>query len=104
MLSELIDDEPHAGHPTKVHADENRLRVEKLILSNHATVTELEAATGLERCPIHQFIHKLVFWKICARRVPKLLMEDHLTKKKKRPLCFSSSCFITVIHQLFGEL
>ncbi len=57
---ESIDDIPCTRHP--IHTNENRHRVEKLILSDRlVTVTELEAATGLARCQIYQFIYELVF-------------------------------------------
>ncbi len=43
-------------------ADKNRYRVEKLILSEcQVSVNEVEAATRLARCQIHQFIRKLGF-------------------------------------------
>ncbi len=65
--------------PTEVHIDENKHRVEELILQDRqVTVTELETAIGLARYQIHQLIHELGFQKICARWVPKMLTEDHL--------------------------
>ncbi|XKL69463.1 hypothetical protein PGB90_007232 [Kerria lacca] len=50
----------------------------------------MEAATGLARCQIHQFIHELEFRKIYARWVPKMLTEEHLMKRMASALEFLS--------------
>ncbi len=58
----------HAGCPIEVHTDKNRYRVEKFILRDYwVIVTELEAATELVRCQIHQSIQAHSFRKICGR-------------------------------------
>ncbi len=70
------------GCSIEVYTDKNRNRIEKLISSDHRiTVTKLEAVTGLASCQIYQFIHKLGSGKVSARWVPKIFIEDHLTKE-----------------------
>ncbi len=60
-----------------IHTDENGHLVEKLILSYHLiTVTELEAATGLAKFQIRQFIRKLGF----PKDLTKMLTEDNLMR------------------------
>ncbi|XKL64836.1 hypothetical protein PGB90_004922 [Kerria lacca] len=59
---ESIEIEHRAGRSIEMHTEENRRLVEKVILSDRrVTISEVEAATGLARCQIHQFIHELGF-------------------------------------------
>jgi transposase len=81
-----LKDMPRSGRPCTAVTEENKKRVNQLILQNRSITTrELHAAVGIGFNALHTILKKLGFRKLCARWVPCMFTGDH--KEQRLQAC-----------------
>jgi predicted transcriptional regulator len=72
----------HRGRPRTSHTDEYCVIVEGLIREDRRVkVLEIAEVSGIEKSTVHEIISDLNFRKVSACWVPKMLTEEHKSKR-----------------------
>ncbi|GFO19279.1 histone-lysine N-methyltransferase SETMAR [Plakobranchus ocellatus] len=74
-----LGDEPKSGGPKTSTNEENTTRVDELIrCDRRMKIREIALKLEIPKSTVHEIFHDtLGYQKVCARLVPKMLMEDH---------------------------
>ena len=87
---ENVHDDPRSGRPSVVNEDLVRAVEEKIRENRRFTITSLSLHfPQISRSLLHEIVSdKLKFWKLCARWMPNMLMEEHKLKQQASALDF----------------
>jgi hypothetical protein len=78
----LNDDPPkHRGRPRASHTDENCVIAGLIREDRRVKVREIAEVTGIAKSTAHEIISDLNFHKVSTRWVPKMLTEEHKSKR-----------------------
>jgi len=91
---ENVHDDPRSGQPSVVNEDLVRAVEEKIRENRRFTIMSLSLHfPQISRSLLHKIVSdELVFRKLCARWVPKMLMEEHKLKRQASALDFLTQC------------
>ncbi|GFO40832.1 histone-lysine N-methyltransferase SETMAR [Plakobranchus ocellatus] len=81
-----LQDEPRFGRPHTANNDWNTARVDELIkVDRRVKVKEISLKLDIPKTNVYDIVHdKLGYRKVSARRVPKMLSDEH--KRQSRNL------------------
>ncbi|PNF43068.1 hypothetical protein B7P43_G02717 [Cryptotermes secundus] len=80
-----IEDEPRSGRPRTTSTERNKVRLDEIIEDDRrVTVDTIARKLGIGHSTVQEMIESLGYRKVCARRVPLLLTEDHKDKRRGR--------------------
>ena len=87
---EAIEDEPRSGRPSTAKTDENVIRVRDLVRSDRRLMVRMIGEQlGLTHTTVHHILtNNLEMRKICAKMVPKILLQDQKDNRRDRCLDF----------------
>ncbi|PNF19097.1 hypothetical protein B7P43_G10549 [Cryptotermes secundus] len=78
-----IEDEPWNGHPQTASTECNKERVDEIIQDDRrVTVDTIARKLGIGHSAIQEMIESLGYRKVCARWVPRLLIQDYKGQRK----------------------
>ncbi|XP_015930647.2 protein GVQW3-like [Parasteatoda tepidariorum] len=75
---ERVTDEPRSGRPTTARTDENVQREREVLKSDlRLSIQAITNTLNLSKCVVHRIVTEdLQMRKVCAKLVPKVLMEE----------------------------
>jgi len=81
-----ISDKPRSGRPKTAVTNDNKRRVDEMILGNRrVTVRDIIDEIGIGHNALHEIINELGYSKVCARWVPRMLTDE--LRQSRREVC-----------------